>query len=534
MSRVIAQHLRLVAVLGVALAAALGVEVLAGDDDALTATADLVAGWVLLASGAVAWDRRPQSRTGMLLVAAGAAWLLGTAFPPAVYLHRALLVHAILSYPTGRLTGRPARAVVAAAYVGTIEPLGSNDAFTVALVAGVVSVAALELWLSAGPLRRARRIELAAAAMYASVAAVGVLGRSRDWDADQAVLLGYDAAVATVAVLLAWELVRARWADAVVTGLIVDLGTLEETSSLRGRLARALGDPSLELGYRLEDGSLVDDAGRAITLPRPGSNRRVTPIVDGSEQLAALIHDDAVAADRQLVESVAAATRITIANARLQADSRARAEALAASRLRLAEAVDEQRRQVERELRLGAALRLDTAAALVATARPDGSEQDEDIAGLERELASAREELAALARGVYPAALSEHGLLVALEHLALRSPVPVDLDAEVARLDSSIDAAVYFTCAEALSNAAKHASASRVTIVVREEGEGLVASIVDDGVGGASLGAGSGLQGLVDRVEAVGGRLRVESPPGAGTRLTVEIPAAFSARVATA
>ncbi len=532
MARVAALKGSVGALLGVALAAALGLEVLVSGTDTLAATADLAAGWALLASGAVAWQRCPQSRTGMLLVATGAAWFLGTAFPPAIYLHRALLAQTILSYPTGRLTGRPAQIVVVAAYGATLDPIGSNDAVTLALAGAVVSAAALELWHASGPLRRARRVELAAAAAYASILALGALGRADGWDADRTVLLAYDAVVAIVGVVLALEVVRARWADAVVAGLIVDLGALEETGTLRGRLARALGDPSLELGYRLEDGSLVDDAGRLLALPPPNSSRRVTPVDEGSERLAVLIHDDAITTDALLLESVAAAARITIANARLQAESRARTEALVASRLRIAIAVDEQRRRVERELRLGAAARLDAAAALVAGAR--GGSNPEDIAALERELHAARADLGALARGLYPVVLRERGLVAALEDLALRAPIPVALSARIGPVEPAIEAAVYFTCAESLANVVKHASASRVAIVADEDGADLVVSIVDDGVGGARLGAGSGLQGLVDRVEAIGGRLRMESPSGAGTRLTVIVPAAFSPRVGMA
>ena len=533
MGRVAAFKGRVGAVLGVALAAALGIEVLMGDDDTLAATADLVAGWALLASGAVAWERRPQSRTGLLLVATSAAWFLGTVFPPAIYLHRALLVHAILSYPTGRLTGRPAQVVVMAAYVAALEPLGSNDAVTLALGAAVVSATALQLWHASGPLRRARRVELAAAATYASILTLGVLGRANGWDADRVILLAYDGVLASIAVVLAVELARARWSDAVVAGLIVDLGGLEETGTLRGRLARALGDPSLELGYALEDGSLVDDAGRPLALPSADSKRRVISVEDDRERLAVLIHDDAITTDALLLESVAAAARITIANARLQAASRARTEALVASRHRIAIAVDEQRMRIERELRLGAAARLDTVAALVADARRHDSDS-EDIASFERELTRARVDLDALGRGLYPAVLVERGLVAALDDLARHTPIPVTLSAEVGAVEPEIEAAVYFTCAESLANVVKHASASRVAVAVHEEGADLVVSIVDDGVGGARLGVGSGLQGLADRVDAIGGRLRMESPSGAGTRLTVVVPGAFSAPVATA
>jgi signal transduction histidine kinase len=511
------------AVLGLALAATLGMEVLLGDDDGAVATADLVAGWALLVGGAVAWRRQPRNRNGLLLAATGVAWFVGTAFPPAVYLHRALLAQTILSYPTGRLTSRRAQVVVAAAYAAALEPVGSNDAVTLALAGALVAAAALELRRVTGPLEQARRVALASAIAVGSVLVLGVLGRANGWD-DRLLLLGYDAVVALVGVVLATELARGRWADSVVSGLIVDLGRLEETGTLRGRLASALGDPSLALGYPLDDGSLVDDAGRLLLLPRAGSNRRVTPIDDGGERIAVLIHDDAVVTDALLVESVAAAARLTIANARLQAESRARTAALVASRLRIAIAVDEQRRRIERELRLGAAARLDTVAALLADARHRGFE--EGIAAFERELAVARADLDALGRGLYPAVLAERGLAAALDDLAQHAPIPVALSSEVGALEPEIEAAVYFTCAESLANVVKHASASRVTIAVREMGADLVVTIVDDGVGGARFGAGSGLQGLADRVDAIS--------PGAGTRLTAIVPDTFSARVATA
>ena len=259
----------------------------------------------------------------------------------------------------------------------------------------------------------------------------------------------------------------------------------------------------------------------------------MTPIDQGGESLAVLIHDDAITTDALLLESVAAAARITIANARLQAASRARTEALVASRLRIAIAVDEQRRRIERELRLGAAARLDTVAALVADAQRRDS-RSEDIVSFERELARARVDLDALGRGLYPAVLAEHGLVAALDDLARHTPIPVGLSAEVGAIEPEIEAAVYFTCAESLANVVKHASASRVEVAVREEGTNLVVSIVDDGIGGARLGVGSGLQGLADRVDAIGGRLRMESPSGAGTRLTVVVPDALSAPVGRA
>ena len=121
---------------------------------------------------------------------------------------------------------------------------------------------------------------------------LGAVGRLAGWNPD-AVLLVYDVVVASVAVVLVADLLRRRWADAVLTGLVVDLGTDEGT--LRAKLANALGDPSLVIGYRLTNtAGFVDEAGRPVELPRPGSGKSVTPLVDRGEEVAVLVHDDAL------------------------------------------------------------------------------------------------------------------------------------------------------------------------------------------------------------------------------------------------
>src|SRR5207249_82625 len=148
---------------------------------------------------------------------------------------------------------------------------------------------------------------------------------------------------------------------------VVDLGRPAEGGTLRAKLARALADPSLVVGYRVgETGGFVDDAGGPVELPQPGSGRRITPLVDRGEQVAVLVHDESVSADRGLVEAVAAAARIAVTNVVLQADARARAAELDASRRRLVAAADAQRGRIQRELRLGAGKRLETVASLLA------------------------------------------------------------------------------------------------------------------------------------------------------------------------
>jgi signal transduction histidine kinase len=487
--------------------------------------ADLAVGWLLIGCGLVAWERRPESRVGPLMALAGGTWFLGNFWAVALYLHRGPLVHLHLSYPTGRLPTWLARVVVGAAYVtAAVEPLARNDWLTLAL-SGLVALAAVQVFMgTSGPARKAGGPALAAALAFAAVLALGALSRLGDWGSTDAVLLTYDAVIACVAVGLLVDLLRGRWADAVVTGLVVDLGAPGDVGTLRAKLARALGDPSLVVGYRLpETVGFVDDAGQPVDLPQEGSGRAATAIVDDGQQVAVLVHDEALLADGRLLESVAAAARIAVANARLQAEAQARATELEASRRRIVEAADAQRRRLEQELRQGAERRLANVAAVLADERRT-SLDGESIGALESELEEARNELREFAHGVHPTALTSEGLMPTLAQLAKRLPLPVEIHGEVGRLPAPLETALYFVCSEALANVAKHASASRVSMDVRATAERVVATITDDGIGGADPASGSGLRGLADRVEALGGRLEVHSAPGNGTRIVAELP----------
>jgi signal transduction histidine kinase len=202
---------------------------------------------------------------------------------------------------------------------------------------------------------------------------------------------------------------------------------------------------------------------------------------------------------------------------------------LEASRARLVEAADEARRRIERDLHDGAQQQL-VAAALELTLLEQRLERDPE--GARTILARARErldcglgELRDLARGIHPTVLTDRGLVAALDALIQRAPVPVELRAVVPeQLDTGIEAAAYFLVAEALTNVVKYAEADAVNVHVESAGGTLVVTIVDDGVGGADLAHGSGLRGLIDRVDAVGGRLEVGSTPGRGTRLCARLP----------
>jgi PAS domain S-box-containing protein len=214
---------------------------------------------------------------------------------------------------------------------------------------------------------------------------------------------------------------------------------------------------------------------------------------------------------------------------RLNAELHARLEDLAASRARIVTAGDVERRRLERNLHDGAQQRL-VAMSLslrlaLAKLESDPAAARAILAAAGDELAVALDELRELARGLHPAVLTDHGLRAAVEMLAGRAPVVVEIDdVPDERLPEPVEAAAYYLIAEALTNVAKYARASTARVRVAPTADGVMVEVSDDGVGGADPGNGSGLRGLADRVEALGGSLRVESPVGRGTALRADIP----------
>jgi signal transduction histidine kinase len=290
-------------------------------------------------------------------------------------------------------------------------------------------------------------------------------------------------------------------------------------------LGEALGDRSLVVGYWLPDEQrYVDDIGRAVDLTPPEPGRVATPITHGGAPLAVLIHDVSVLDDPGLVDAVAAAARLAVSNARMQSEARERVAALTASRRRIVEAADAQRQHLEHDLRDGVQRRLATVAGTLGAIR-DRTNADL-LDALNRELTDAREELAEFARGLHPRALTEDGLAAAITAL----PSPLERSVEVAvstsPIPQTVEAVIYFVCTEALTNTAKHAAATSVKVDITERNRHISATIEDDGVGGADPRNGSGLRGLVDRVEAIGGNLTVTERPEGGTRLEATIPLA--------
>ena len=500
---------------------------------------DLVTGWIFIACGLVAWSRRPQSRSGALLTVTGVTWFFGNfanagveplawlgAHAPFVY--RGPLVHLLVTYPSGRVVSRVDRAAVAIGYaVAFVTPVWQSEVTTIVLVALLVVVCARSYLRAVGPARRARRLGLAAAAAFGLALAGGVAARFAvpAADASAASLLALEATLCALAGVLLAGLLSASWQRAAVTDLVVELGQ-GRSGSLRDELARALGDPTLEVGYWLRNaGAFVDSEGRLLAPPDAGSERSVTTIEREGEPVAALVHDPAVLDDPALREAVSSVAQLAAANARLQAAVRAQVTALRESRRRILEAGDAERQRLEVRLREGARQRLERLAEQLrrirVSARSDATA--ERIDRTEAQLGRALEELRRLADGLHPRVLAEAGLGGALASLAEQAPVPVEVAAPGAKLPAEVEAVAYFLCSEALANIAKHASASRVGVSVTTRDGWVRVVVEDDGLGGADPGRGTGLRGLADRVEALGGTLHVQSSRGAGPRLAAEI-----------
>src|ERR671930_2434973 len=506
---------------------------------------DLVTGWSLIACGLVGWSRRPESRSGALMAATGFAWFAGNfataGLGPldwlaahALHFYRGPLLHLALSYPRGRLAGRLERTAVALGYVAAIvTPAWRSGTTTIVLASLLVGVAGRSYLRAAGRERRERLAALQATAFLGAVLAGDALVRLAvsTPDAKDATLLANEAALVVLAASLLAGLLRWPWERAEVTDFVVELGEVR-SGTLRDALARALGDPTLELGYWLyESGAFVDVAGPPLEFPAAGSDRAVTRVERDGQAVAVLAHDPALLHHPGLVEAVAAAARLAASNARLQAEVRAQLSELQASRRRLVRAGDDERRRLEQRLREGAERRL--VGLEHGLERVSGNTSRSRTAEIERargQLARTLADLHDLAGGLHPRALAEQGLAAALASLARRSPAPVELAVRAGRLPAEVEAAAYFVCSEALANAAKYASASRVVVRVAANDRAALVEIVDDGVGGADPAQGSGLRGLADRVEALGGQLRLESQPGVGTSLSAEIPLRGEAR----
>lgn len=294
-------------------------------------------------------------------------------------------------------------------------------------------------------------------------------------------------------------------------------------------LAPVLHDRQLRLGLWDTDARQNLDAHGTALTTASGRDRVMTHIdAHDGEPLGALIHDRSVCDDPQLLSSVIAATRLALENDRLHARVAAQLDEVRASRARILQAGDDERRRLERDLHDGAQQRLLAIGMALQLARDqtDATAPGADLLReAETELEAALVELRQLARGIHPAVLCDQGLVGAVRSAAARVSIPVDVSAPSAvTANEVVEKTAYFVVCEALQNVAKHAHATRATVTIAQDNGTVSVEVSDDGAGGAREGAGGGLTGLRDRVEAVGGTFAVESATNAGTIVTALLP----------
>ena len=502
-----------------------------GLDDPRHWIPDAFAGLSLVVGGAVIWARRPGWRTGPLLAAAGFAWFLGnlegastewisSAASHLLFLYVGVLVQVALSYPSGRFRAPLQAVATAGGYAAALTPDIWRSPWAICAVAALLIAVAFRLYTTArGQARRlafaALQASLGLAGILLLVAALHLLGASRS-----TALLMLQIALASYSAALTAGALREPWRQDAVTDFVVTLAD-DRSGTLRGELARILGDPTLRIGYWDAEGHrFVDASGVEVQVPPTA-----TVVEHAGEPIAAVMHEPGVMDDPQLLAAVAAATELASEYARLQSMVESQIDEIAASQRRLLRAADDERERLGRLLRDTAERRLTELDSALAEARQQTSDATlaEEIAEARRQLERTRDDLHRLALGLYPRPLAEGGLASALALLAEESPVPVRVAASSARLPEELEATLYFICSEALANAAKHAAATAVEVTFSVERDLAQLQVIDNGVGGANA-DGSGLRGLVDRAEAFGGALHVQSPPGEGTQLVVVLP----------
>lgn len=540
-------------------------------------------GWALILAGIISWWRRPENRAGAVMVAAGFAWFLPimigsrnafiwtlgstleTAFFP-------FLFYLVLSFPDGRLAGRWSRFVFGFEVArlawsltgapfydpvtfgctdcprglnlllvrddpGLVETLnGWNGRIGIVTLALLIATVITRYVRATTPRRRViGPLVIPAVVWGLAFVAYYIFQQLADQRIYEPPTVVYTVMIdailwskigIAITVLIGFARYRSRRAR--LGQLVVELGEMPPPERLQDALRRTLGDPSLVVGYRAGDMYVTAD-GAALDVPSDGGARAATFLQRDGRPVAVLVHDRALLDEREMIDAAAAAARLAVENERLQAEVRAQLEEVRASRARIVEAADEERRRVERDLHDGAQGRLVALALALRLAASKLEDRDEAArAAIQRaneEVSQALSELRELARGIHPSILTDEGLAAALEALAERASVRVDLEAVAdERLSARIEAGAYFVVSEAITNAAKHAAGARVRVrAVRENGM-LHVEIADDGPGGADVARGSGLRGLADRVEALDGTFEVVSGAGAGTRIVARIP----------
>ena len=488
------------------------------------AVSDALTGLLVIAAGVVGWVSRPSSRCGPLLVMAGLTWFLGNLAggggviggigAASTFAYRGVLIHLLLTFPTGRIRSRSVTAAVIAGYATSLVPQVWTNSFSAILVAAVMVVAVARV-RAAAQFRRSRRVATWAAGLFGVALATGALVRAL---APTVAFTGtakwfFELAVVLLAALLVAELRVGGRGRQDVADAVVELGT-ERGMDLRDALAWALGDPTVRLRPPDPDNGMTADTRqeRGMMTVRDLDGRSVAVVEHAAQSLV----DPAARA------AVAAAVRLEIENRRLRAEVRARAAAVRDAQVRLLQVADEEGRQLEARLQDGAAARLRRIGEHVDAAAAHCRDLATAAAQLRAVLADTDAEVSRIATGLYPRVLEEIGLEEALVRATdgLDVPVVVRVTAEAPAPELAL--AVYYVTLEAISNVAKHARASMASVSVSDAAGGVHVEVRDDGVGGAGLHPGGGLSGVADRVRAMGGRFQLDQD--CGTVVTADLP----------
>jgi len=476
-------------------------------------------------------------RVAPMLLVPIAVWILLDATPTA---GRRWLVPAAVAVP---IAGAIAMLLMDPARIGhpPVSMLLADDAEVfrtvsagVALLAAVVMGAVAAVVLRRRPAWRplgdpAPWVVLATAAIWAAVGAIGAVDLTVGDAAlsGEALPAGWLVAVALVPVGSALTTVYGRWDRAELADLVVDLEG--GGGDLQPAVARALGDDSLRLLRWSDDmGGLVDSGGRVID-EEVGEGRSRTHIRSAGQVVGALDHDVLLLRRPERLQAVAAAVGMALQVERLNAKVTAQLAEVRASRARIVSAGDVARKRVERDLHDGAQQRLVALGLLLQRGRrlADGRVCEEVSVLLDQASGEVREaltELRDVSRGMHPALLAERGLEAAVEGLAERLPIAIEAKVASTRFPPEVELASYYVVAEALTNVAKHADAAAAQVTVEQIDGNLRITVTDDGCGGATMNRGSGLEGLADRVAAVGGHLQIDSPIGKGTTVEAVVP----------
>ena len=533
-----------------------------------------ITGLVYTFAGAVAWSRRPSNQLGPIMMMGSLLWLLvglantdvaGLAVVGVVLASTplAVVVHLLHAFPSGRTRSALSRWTVAIGYGVSLvlqvplylfAPAASPNGMLAAANRPDLAAAGLRLQIGTGitvmvvtavilgvrlwhTARRQRKV-LAPLYLYGIVAVLlvplvpdvvrpltGISSAASD--ALQAVVL------AAVPIAFSWAVLLGGFAR---TSELQELGAWLGAAAgnrppLAKALANALGDDSVELAFWVAGrDAYVDGSGHPLVLPVPGSGRGVVEVEIADRQVGAIIYDATLIDEPEFVHAAGQVIAIAADQQRLEADLHASERQLQLSRAKVVEAGDRERRRIAQNLHDGLqadlvllAIEAQRLASMPGTPQPTADAATRLRARIDDAAAGLRE----LVYAVMPAPLIERGLVAATEDLVDRMPVPTHLDVVVDPHDvvpASVESTAYFVVAEALSNAVKHGKATKIRVLLSYLDGTLFVEVDDDGVGGARPGKGLGLDGIAGRVEVLGGRLRLHSPDGGGTKIVAELP----------